>query len=79
MKLRVYLNFDQKTVTKPIIWMLGKEFDVVTNIRTAEVKDQMGLVGLEIEGDDDVVEAAVAWLEKQGVHVEPIEQGIIEG
>ncbi|RMH47775.1 MAG: FeS-binding protein, partial [Alphaproteobacteria bacterium] len=27
----------------------------------------------------DVVEAAVAWLEKQGVHVEPIEQGIIEG
>ncbi len=79
MKLRVYLNFNQDTVTEPIIWKLGHEFDVVTNIRTAEVKDHMGLVGLEIDGEDDVVEAAVAWLEKQGVHVEPIEQGIIEG
>jgi len=79
MKLRVYLTFDQKTVTEPIIWKLAKEFDLVTNIRTAEVRDSMGLVGLEIEGDEDTIEAAVAWLGKQGVHVEPIEQGIIEG
>ncbi len=79
MKLRVYLIFNQSTVTEPIIWKLAREFDVVTNIRTAEVKDQMGLVGLEIEGDEAVVEASVAWLGEQGVHVEPIEQGIIEG
>jgi len=79
MKLRVYLTFNQDTVTEPIIWKLAREFDVVTNIRTAEVRDHMGLVGLEIEGDESVVEASVVWLGKQGVHVEPIEQGIIEG
>ena len=79
MKFRVYLTFDQSTVREPIIWKLGKEFDLVTNIRTAEVRDHMGLVGLELEGDDDVINAAVKWLEKQGVHVEPIEQNIIEG
>jgi len=79
MKLRVYLTFDESTVREPIIWKLAKEFDVVTNIRTAEVRDHMGLVGLEMEGADDVVEASVAWLKKRGVHVEPIEQGIIEG
>jgi len=80
MKLRVYLNFDKEKVTEPVIWKLGKEFDVVTNIRTAEVKEDMGLVGLELEGQTDVVEAAVKWLEAQdGVHVEPIEQSIVEG
>jgi ABC-type methionine transport system ATPase subunit len=79
MKLRVYLTFDEATVRDPIIWKLAKEFDVITNIRTAEVKDHMGLVGLEIEGDVDVVEASVKWLQSQGVHVEPIEQNIIEG
>lgn len=79
MKLRVYLTFDEGTVREPIIWKLAKEFDVVTNIRTAEVKDHMGLVGLEIEGKSEVVEASVKWLQKQGVHVEPIEQNVIEG
>lgn len=79
MKLRVYLTFNQKTLTKPVIWKMAREFDVITNIRTAEVKEHMGLVGLEIEGADDVVEAAVKWLKAQGVHVEPIEQNVIEG
>jgi len=80
MKLRVYLNFDNKTVTEPVIWKLAKEFDVITNIRTAEVRADMGLVGLEIEGETEVVEASVKWLEAQdGVHVEPIEQNVIEG
>ena len=80
MKLRVYLNFDKEKVTEPVIWKLTKAFDVVTNIRMAEVKEDMGLVGLEIEGETEVVEASVKWLEAlDGVHVEPIEQGIIEG
>lgn len=80
MKLRVYLNFNKETVTKPVIWKLAREFDVITNIRTAEVKEDMGLVGLEIEGEEEVVEAAMKWLEAQdGVHVEPIEQNVIEG
>ena len=79
MKLRVYLTFNEDTVREPIIWKLGKNFEVVTNIRTAEIKEHMGLVGLEIDGEDEVVEAAVKWLEAQGVHVEPIEQNVIEG
>ncbi len=79
MQLRVYLTFDESTVREPIIWKLAKEFDVVTNIRTAEVKNHMGLVGLEIDGDDDVVEAAMQWLVEQGVKVAPIEQDVIEG
>jgi len=79
MQLRVYLTFDASTVCEPLIWKLAKEFDVITNIRTAEVKDHMGLVGLEIDGAEDVIEAAVKWLSEQGVNVAPIEQDVIEG
>ncbi|MDX8410703.1 MAG: NIL domain-containing protein [Mariprofundaceae bacterium] len=79
MKLRVYLTFSADIVREPIIWKLSREFDVVTNIRTAEVREDMGLVGLEIEGEQSVVEVSVRWLEEQGVHVEPIEQSVIEG
>ncbi len=79
MKLRVYLTFTPENVRRPVIWELGRTFDVVTNIRTAEVRDDMGLVGLELEGDAGVVEKAVQWLEAQGVHVEPIEQSVIAG
>lgn len=79
MKFRVYLTFDEATVRAPIIWQLGKDFDLITNIRTAEVRDHMGLVGLELEGDNDVINAAVKWLGEQGVKVDPIEQNIIEG
>lgn len=79
LKQRVYLSFSKDTVREPLIWKLGHEFDVITNIRTAEVKEDMGLVGLEVEGASDIVEQALTWLTTQGVHVEPIEQNIIEG
>jgi len=78
-KLRLYLTFNREIVQKPIIWQLGREFDVITNIRTAEVKEDMGIVGLEIDGDSEQVEAAVRWLQEQGVHVEPIEQSVLAG
>jgi len=78
-KLRVYLTFDESRVREPVIWRLGRTFDVVTNIRTAEVKEHMGLVGLEISGEDEVVEQAVRWLEERGVKVDPIEQSVVEG
>lgn len=79
MKQRFYLSFSKENVRDPIIWKLGHEFPLVTNIRTAEVKEDMGLVGLELEGEAEVIEAAVRWLGEQHVHVEPIEQSVIEG
>ncbi len=79
MKQRVYLTFSRENVREPIIWKLGRKFDVVTNIRTAEVKQDMGLVGLELEGAQATVEEALRWLKSRGVQVDPIEQSVIEG
>jgi len=79
LKQRVYLTFSKDTVREPLIWKAAHEFDVITNIRSAEVKEDMGLVGLELDGEQDAVEQTLVWFKTQGVHVEPIEQNVIEG
>ncbi|MDQ6975638.1 MAG: NIL domain-containing protein [Mariprofundaceae bacterium] len=79
MKMKVYLTYNVENIRLPIIWQLGQSFAIITNIRTADVKENMGLVALELDGAVDVVEEAIRWLESQQVHVEPIEQNMVEG
>lgn len=57
---------------------LAKKFDVIFNIRGSTVTAEMGLVALEIDGDQKEVEKAVRWLMDKGVIVEPIEKNVIE-
>ncbi len=51
---------------------------MVTNIRQASVTDEIGIVCLEADGKRDEVKAAIKWLEKPGVSVEPVEISVIE-
>ena len=53
---------------------MSKKFDVVTNVRSASVEKGIGLVAAAIEGDEDKVNEALAWIAEQGVTVEPIEK-----
>ena len=75
---RFWLMYPPKLITNPVIWELGHKFPVVTNIRQASVTDEIGIVCLELDGKRDDVKAAVAWLEKLGVKVEPVEINVIE-
>jgi len=76
---RFWLMFPTKLVTRPIIWELGKDFNVVTNIRQASVTDEIGIVSLSLDGEREDIKKAIAWLEKEGVKVEPVEINTIEG
>ncbi len=76
---RLWLMFPTKLVTRPILWELGKTFEVVTNIRQASVTDEIGVVSLSLEGEREENKKAIAWLEKLGVKVEPVEINTIEG
>ncbi|HTX20749.1 MAG TPA: NIL domain-containing protein [Candidatus Aquilonibacter sp.] len=76
---RLWLMYPPKLIKKPFIWEVAKKFKVVTNIRQASVTDEIGIVCLEIEGKRDEVKAAIQWMEKQGVSVEPVEIGVIAG
>ena len=71
--------YPSRHVTRPVICELAKKFDVEFNIRQASVNDEIGLVSMELKGDRDVVKLAIAWLEEQGIKVEPVEIQTIEG
>ena len=75
---RYYLTYNQERIKEPIIYNVGRKFRVVTNIRSASVSDHIGIVGLELDGDQSEIDAAVKWIADQGVKVEPIEKNVIE-
>jgi hypothetical protein len=67
----VDLNARQNTAHLPIIWRLGRMFNVVTNVRRARVSDDAAYVRLELEGSTQEVEQATGYLNSLGV----IQQG----
>lgn len=78
-KMRLSLRFPKELVTKPIIYQLGHEFKVVTNIRRANIDEEIGWMVLELEGEMEEIEKAMENLEAQGVEVSPIEGDVVEG
>lgn len=74
---RVRLTFPAELVQKPLIYRLAKDFDIVTNIRRADVRADHGWCVLELEGAEDRLDQGVAWLEQQGVTVDPIERDVV--
>jgi hypothetical protein len=75
---RLWLMYPPKLIQQPLIWQLTKKFPVITNIRQASVTDEIGIVSLELDGRRADIKAAIKWLEKIGVSVEPVEISIIE-
>ena len=75
---RVYLNFNADCVTQPIIYNVVKKFDVVPNIRSASIMEDIGIMSVEFCGPQEQVEKALDWIKKQGVKVDPIEMNVVE-
>lgn len=75
---KVRLSFPEDKIKEPIIYQIGHEFKVITNIRRADVREKTGWVELELTGDATEIERAVESLKVKGVKVEPIERNIIE-
>jgi ABC-type methionine transport system ATPase subunit len=75
---RLWLMYPPRLIKQPFIWEVGHKFKVTTNIRQASVTDEIGIVCLELDGKREDVKAAIKWLEKQGVSVEPVEINVIE-
>jgi hypothetical protein len=76
---RLWLMYPSRLITRPVIYEVGRKFDVVTNIRQASVTDEIGVVSIELDGDRREIQKAIAWLEEIGIKVEPVEINTIEG
>jgi ABC-type methionine transport system ATPase subunit len=78
-KKRVKFTFPPQHITKPVIYELGHRFNVVTNIRRADVRDNMGWVVLELEGQEEEIENGIDWVRSLGVRVDPVIGDVVEG
>lgn len=76
-KTRLWLMFPARLITRPVLWELAKKFEVVTNVRQASVTEEIGIVSLELDGRREEIKKAIAWLEEEGIKVEPVEIGTI--
>ena len=76
---RVKFTFEGELVKEPIIFCLGRDFHIVTNIRRADVRDTVGWVVLELDGEKEEIERGLQWVSSTGVRVDPVGGDVIEG
>ncbi len=76
---RVKFTFPPYLITDPLIYRLGQKFQVVTNIRRADVRENMGWVVLELIGDEAEIERSLEWVTQAGVRVDPVSGDVVEG
>ena len=76
---RVKFTFPTSLITEPVIYRLGHEFQVVTNIRRADVREEMGWVVLELDGEEAEIERSLEWIAQAGVRVDPVSGDVVEG
>ncbi|WP_455242600.1 NIL domain-containing protein, partial [Petrachloros mirabilis] len=75
--LRFHIRFPEDKIKEPIIYQIGKEYKVVTNVRRADVRETTGWMDLELSGETAEIERAVAGLRQKGVMVDPIELNVV--
>ncbi len=70
-KRRVMLSFTPETITEPIIYTISQQFNLVINIRQADLDEDKGWIVVEFNGNDEDIEAGITWAISKGVRVDP--------
>jgi ABC-type methionine transport system ATPase subunit len=77
--VRLFVSFPEDLVDRPMIYEVVKRFDVVPNIRRANVEQHSGWVILELTGEPEQLDGSIAYLEEVGCTVNTMEGDVIEG
>ena len=78
-KRQVMFTFPDNLIKEPIIFDLGVKFNLLPNIRQADISEAKGWVVLELEGSESDIEAGIAWLTDKGIRVDPVPGDVLEG
>ena len=54
---KFYLTYPKKLVREPLIYWVSRKFDVITNIRSASVCEEIGIIALELDGTPEAIVA----------------------
>ena len=77
-KRRLLFTYPPHLIKEPIIYTLGQQFNIVTNINLAEINEDRGWVILELEGNKEDIEEGIAWATSRGMRVEPASEDLGE-
>jgi len=64
---------------QPVLYRLGKDFNVVPNIRRAQITEDFGWAEVDLEGPLEEVQRAIAWLETTGLGVDALQRSVGKG
>ncbi len=78
-KRQVMFTFPQELIRESIIYTLSHQFEIVTNIRRADISEDKGWVVLELEGEEEEIERGISWVTSEGVRVDPVIGDVVEG
>ena len=78
-KRQIMFTFPEELIKVPVIYELSRQFNVITNIRRADVTAHKGWVVLELEGEEDDIDRGIKWVTSKGVRVDPVAGDIVEG
>jgi L-aspartate semialdehyde sulfurtransferase ferredoxin len=76
--LRLFVSFPEELVDRPLIYEIIKKFDVVPNIRRANVEGNSGWLILEVNGEPSQLDAAIAYFDGLGCTVNRMEGDVLE-
>ncbi len=76
---RIRFTFTGLLIKEPVIYQLGHDYNVVTNIRRADVQENVGWVILELEGEETEIDRGLEWVRSLGVRVDPVLGDVVEG
>jgi len=76
---QVMFTFPENLIKEPIIYNMSQKFKIIPNIRRADVTENRGWIMLELEGTEPEIERGLAWVQKQGVRVDPVVGDVVEG
>ncbi len=65
------LTFSKEMSDRPILFNLGRRFELVCTLKRAQLSESAGWVQIALSGDYDEIQRAVADLMMQGIQVSP--------
>jgi L-aspartate semialdehyde sulfurtransferase ferredoxin len=68
----VKLTFRGDTLNDPVIYRMGQNYHIVTNIRRADVGNDTGWVELDLDGEQAEIERALEFCRSRGIAVEQL-------
>ena len=77
--LRLFISFPEMLVERPMIYEIVKQFDVIPNLRRANVESHSGWMILELSGAPEARDAAIAYLACLGCTVNRMEGDVVAG